>query len=62
MYSRLYTSLLVGYPWIISATAFNHCYTDSGLFGIHCSADPERTEDLLQVSQSINGDVKLTSG
>ncbi|GJQ09275.1 hypothetical protein GpartN1_g1066.t1 [Galdieria partita] len=49
MYSRLYTSLLVGYPWIISATAFNHCYTDSGLFGIHCSADPERTEELLEI-------------
>jgi len=52
MYSRLYTSLLVGYPWIISATAFNHCYTDSGLFGIHCCADPERTEELLEVSLS----------
>eukprot|EP00871_Galdieria_phlegrea_P001818 jgi/Galph1/2637/GphlegSOOS_G1296.1 len=49
MYSRLYTSLLVGYPWIISATAFNHCYTDSGLFGIHCSADPERLEELLEI-------------
>ncbi|KAK4553881.1 Mitochondrial-processing peptidase subunit alpha [Recurvomyces mirabilis] len=34
MYSRLYTNVLNQYGWVENCQAFNHAYTDSGLFGI----------------------------
>jgi processing peptidase subunit alpha len=34
MYSRLYTNVLNQYGWVENCLAFNHAYTDSGLFGI----------------------------
>ncbi|KAI7582969.1 hypothetical protein KC346_g18286 [Hortaea werneckii] len=37
MYSRLYTNVLNQYGWVESCIAFNHAYTDSGLFGISAS-------------------------
>ncbi|EME85757.1 uncharacterized protein MYCFIDRAFT_150806 [Pseudocercospora fijiensis CIRAD86] len=37
MYSRLYTNVLNQYGWVESCVAFNHAYTDSGLFGISAS-------------------------
>ncbi|BFZ57776.1 Mitochondrial-processing peptidase subunit alpha [Savitreella phatthalungensis] len=41
MYSRLYTNVLNQYGWIESCQAFNHTYSDSGIFGIaaSCRAD-----------------------
>lgn len=37
MYSRLYTNVLNQYGWVEHCVAFNHAYTDSGLFGISAS-------------------------
>ncbi|KAK3048760.1 Mitochondrial-processing peptidase subunit alpha [Extremus antarcticus] len=34
MYSRLYTNVLNQFGWVENCMAFNHAYTDSGLFGI----------------------------
>src|SRR5690606_212604 len=34
MYSRLFSNVLNRYNWIESCMSFNHCYSDSGLFGI----------------------------
>lgn len=49
MYSRLYTNVLNQYGWIESAVAFNHSYTDSGLFGIAASCHPEAGHALVGV-------------
>jgi processing peptidase subunit alpha len=49
MYSRLYTNVLNQYGWIESAVAFNHSYTDSGLFGIAASCHPEAGHALINV-------------
>ena len=49
MYSRLYTNILNHHPWVHSCSGFNHCYTDSGLFGIHATADADRLPDLAEV-------------
>ncbi|KAH8553276.1 Metalloenzyme, LuxS/M16 peptidase-like protein [Umbelopsis sp. PMI_123] len=49
MYSRLFTNVLNQHYWVESCTAFNHCYTDSGLFGIAASCRPEYTNVLLEV-------------
>jgi processing peptidase subunit alpha len=35
--------------WVESCVAFNHSYTDSGLFGIAASCYPGRTAAMLQV-------------
>lgn len=32
-----------------SATAYNHAYTDTGLFCIHASAPPEYVRDMVEV-------------
>ncbi|EEB09437.1 peptidase(MPP) complex alpha subunit Mas2 [Schizosaccharomyces japonicus yFS275] len=37
MYSRLYLNVLNQYPWVETCMAFNHSYSDSGLFGIFIS-------------------------
>lgn len=37
------------YGWLYSATAYNHAYTDSGLFCIHVSAEPKYVRDMVKV-------------
>lgn len=49
MYSRLYTNVLNQHGWVESCLAFNHSYTDSGLFGIAASCYPGRTARMLEV-------------
>ncbi|KAL8946285.1 MAG: hypothetical protein Q9222_007294 [Ikaeria aurantiellina] len=49
MYSRLYTNVLNQYGWVESCVAFNHSYTDSGLFGISASCNPQRITMMLEV-------------
>lgn len=49
MYSRLYTNVLNQYGWIESCVAFNHSYSDSGLFGIAASCNPQAGHALVDV-------------
>ncbi|KAF2705948.1 hypothetical protein K504DRAFT_87037 [Pleomassaria siparia CBS 279.74] len=49
MYSRFYTNVLNQYGWIESCFAFNHSYTDSGLFGIAASCAPAQVAQMLEV-------------
>ncbi|KAF1357459.1 hypothetical protein EJ07DRAFT_129062 [Lizonia empirigonia] len=49
MYSRLYTNVLNQHYWVESCTAFNHSYTDSGLFGIAASCAPSHVAQMLEV-------------
>lgn len=37
------------FGWLYSATAYNHAYTDSGLFCIHASAEPQYVRDMVKV-------------
>lgn len=34
---------------MFSATAYNHAYTDSGLFCIHASAPPANIRDMVEI-------------
>ena len=49
MYSRLYTNVLNQHGWVESCIAFNHSYTDSGLFGINASCNPAHVAQMLDV-------------
>lgn len=49
MYSRLYTNVLNQHGWVESCIAFNHSYTDSGIFGISASCSPTRVTEMLEV-------------
>ncbi|KAI9703166.1 MAG: Mitochondrial-processing peptidase subunit alpha [Candelina mexicana] len=49
MYSRLYTNVLNQHGWVESCIAFNHSYTDSGLFGIAASCNPTQVSQMLEV-------------
>ncbi|KAH8600346.1 peptidase M16 inactive domain-containing protein [Bisporella sp. PMI_857] len=49
MYSRLYTNVLNQHGWVESCIAFNHSYTDSGLFGISASCSPGKVAPMLDV-------------
>lgn len=49
MYSRLYTNVLNQYSWVESCVAFNHSYTDSGLFGISSSCVPGKIGQMVEV-------------
>lgn len=49
MYSRLYTNVLNQHGWVESCVAFNHSYTDSGLFGISSSCSPGNVTNMLDV-------------
>lgn len=49
MYSRLYTNVLNQHAWVESCTAFNHSYTDSGLFGISAACVPAKVSQMLEV-------------
>ncbi|ROV95030.1 hypothetical protein VPNG_09460 [Cytospora leucostoma] len=62
MYSRLYTNVLNQYGWVESCVAFNHSYTDSGLFGIAASCYPGRTAAMLEVMCRELRSLTLESG
>jgi processing peptidase subunit alpha len=47
MYSRLYTNVLNQYGWVENCVAFNHAYTDSGLFGISASCATQSVAHML---------------
>lgn len=49
MYSRLYTNVLNQHGWVESCIAFNHSYTDSGLFGIAAACEPGRVGHMVDV-------------
>lgn len=49
MHSRLYTNVLNQHGWVESCVAFNHSYTDSGLFGIAASCAPTYVAQMLEV-------------
>jgi processing peptidase subunit alpha len=49
MYSRLYTNVLNQHGWVESCVAFNHSYSDSGLFGISASCMPAHIANMLEV-------------
>lgn len=49
MYSRLYTNVLNQHGWVESCAAFNHSYTDSGLFGISAACSPAKVVQMLEV-------------
>ncbi|KAL1302920.1 hypothetical protein AAFC00_003242 [Neodothiora populina] len=49
MYSRLYTGVLNQHGWVENCVAFNHAYTDSGIFGIQASCSTQFTMQMLQV-------------
>lgn len=50
MYTRLYSEILNKHGWVSSAMAFNHCYSDAGVFGIHASCDdPGHLRNLVEV-------------
>lgn len=62
MYSRLYTNVLNQYGWVESCTAFNHSYSDSGLFGISASCEPRSVGSMLDVMCRELGSLAATSG
>lgn len=49
MYTRLYLNVLNRYHWMYNATAYNHAYSDSGIFCIHASGPPRKIKDLIYV-------------
>lgn len=49
MYSRLYTQVLNQYSWVESCVAFNHSYSDSGLFGISAACSPGKVAQMIEV-------------
>lgn len=49
MYSRLYTNVLNQFGWVESCMAFNHSYSDSGLFGVSASCYPGRTARMIEI-------------
>ncbi|KAK4690848.1 hypothetical protein P7C71_g6034, partial [Lecanoromycetidae sp. Uapishka_2] len=62
MYSRLYTNVLNQHGWVESCVAFNHSYTDSGLFGISASCNPQRAWNMLEVMCRELQNLTLESG
>ena len=62
MYSRLYTNVLNQYGWVESCVAFNHSYTDSGLFGVSASCLPGHTSAMLDVMCNELRALTLDSG
>lgn len=49
MYSRLYTHVLNQFYFIENCVAFNHSYSDSGIFGISVSCVPQAAAQVVQV-------------
>ena len=62
MYSRLYSNVLNQNGWVESCIAFNHSYTDSGLFGISGSCTPQRVTQMLEVMCRELQNLTLDSG
>ncbi|GBB90240.1 hypothetical protein RclHR1_17110004 [Rhizophagus clarus] len=63
MYSRLFTNVLNQYSWMESCLCFNHCYTDSGLFGISASCRPEYNQHIFDViAQQFDSVTSLEHG
>jgi processing peptidase subunit alpha len=62
MYSRLYTNVLNQYGWVESCVAFNHSYTDSGLFGISASCSPAYIDKMLEVMCRELSNLTLETG
>ncbi|KAK2755063.1 Mitochondrial-processing peptidase subunit alpha [Arachnomyces sp. PD_36] len=62
MYSRLYTNVLNQHGWVESCIAFNHSYTDSGLFGIAASCSPAYVTRMLEVMCKELQSLTLDSG
>lgn len=62
MYSRLYTNVLNQCGWVESCIAFNHSYTDSGLFGIAASCSPTHVTRMLEVMCKELQSLTLESG
>lgn len=62
MYSRLYTNVLNQCGWVESCIAFNHSYTDSGLFGIAASCSPAYVTRMLEVMCKELQSLTLDSG
>ncbi|PSS01000.1 peptidase M16 inactive domain-domain-containing protein [Coniella lustricola] len=62
MYSRLYTNVLNQYGWVESCQAFNHSYSDSGLFGIAAMCYPGHTTHMLEVMCRELKSLALDSG
>ncbi|QLG70532.1 hypothetical protein HG535_0A04720 [Zygotorulaspora mrakii] len=52
MYSRLYTHVLNQFYFIENCVAFNHSYSDSGIFGISVSCVPEAASQVVEVIAS----------
>lgn len=58
MYTRLFSNILNRHAWVSSAVAFNHCYSDTGLFGIHASCqDPANMNNLIEVVGAQVGEI-----
>ena len=51
MYSRLYLNVLNRYHWIYACTAFNHSYSDSGIFCINASSHPSQVRSFSDVKE-----------
>uniref|UniRef100_A0A0N5ARE3 Alpha-MPP n=1 Tax=Syphacia muris TaxID=451379 RepID=A0A0N5ARE3_9BILA len=49
MYTRLYVDVLNRYHYMFNATAFNHTYSDTGLFCIQASSPPEKIGETAAV-------------
>jgi processing peptidase subunit alpha len=49
MYSRLYTNVLNQHGWVENCMAFNHGYSDSGLFGISAICVPATANRMLDI-------------
>ena len=62
MYSRLYTNVLNQHGWVESCVAFNHSYTDSGLFGIAASCTPYYAHSMIDVICRELQNLTLDSG
>lgn len=62
MYSRLYTEVLNRHGWVESCVAFNHSYTDSGLFGISASCNPLWAWKMLEVMCKEMQNLTLETG
>ncbi|KAG9237718.1 peptidase M16 inactive domain-containing protein [Amylocarpus encephaloides] len=62
MYSRLYTNVLNQHGWVESCVAFNHSYTDSGLFGISSTCSPSKVNSMLDVMCRELQSLTLESG
>ena len=47
MYSRLCTDVLYRFLWLHTATTYNNCYSDTGLFGFHFGAEPKHAKEMF---------------